>query len=234
MTMSKTKQAPRRRGSVRSVRVICVDDQMVFRMGLRMYLAEAMREIEWTGDADSLETGIALAQRTQPDLILLDAFLGESLIDDVIGRFREVCRACRIVVLANFPDTKNLALAASSGASGYMLKTMAPAQMVDVIRKVLAGATWIQPELTQQLYSDFAAGPSSHTGSTDGDVDLTPRQLEVLQLVAQGLRNAEIAERLTISEQTVKTHVAHLLEKLGVTSRLQAARYAISRKLVDA
>ena len=203
-------------------------------MGLRMYLAEAMQEIEWVGDAESVETGIALAERTQPDLILLDAFLGEGPINDVMGRFRDICPACRIVVLANFPDTKNLALAASSGASGYMLKTMAPAQMVDVIRKVLVGATWIQPELTQQLYSDFARGPSSQAASTDGDVDLTPRQLEVLRLVAQGLRNSEIAERLTISEQTVKTHVAHLLEKLGVASRLQAARYAIGRKLVDA
>jgi DNA-binding NarL/FixJ family response regulator len=199
-----------------------------------MYLAEAMQDVDWAGEAESIPAGLALAKQVQPDLILLDAFLGEKPIGDVIAQFRDACTDSVVVLLANFPDMRNLAMAASSGANGYLLKTLAPAQIVEVLRQVLQGARWIQPELTQQLYAEFAQGPATLSPASDGDVELTPRQLEVLQLVAQGLRNAEIAERLTISEQTVKTHVAHLLEKLGVASRLQAARYAISRRLVDA
>jgi DNA-binding NarL/FixJ family response regulator len=232
--MSRTTQAARARSSVGTVSTICVDDQLVFRMGLRMYLVEAMPEVDWAGEADSVPAGLVLAQRVEPDFILLDAFLGEAPTSDMIGQFRAACPEAALVLFANLPDMKNLADAASSGVNGYLLKTLSPAQMVDAFRQVLQGATWIQPELTQQLYAEFAQGPPTASSASEGEADLTPRQLEVLQLVAQGLRNAEIAERLTISEQTVKTHVAHLLEKLGVTSRLHAARYAISRKLVDA
>lgn len=234
MAISKTKQAARNRSNTRTVRAICVDDQLVFRMGLRMYLAEAMPEIGWAGEAESVSAGIALAERAQPDLVLLDAFLGDAPVNEVIEQFRLACADAAVVLLANLPDMKNLAAAASSGANGYLLKTLSPAQMVEAFRQVIQGATWIQTELTQQLYAEYAQGSAAPLPSPDGDADLTPRQLEVLRLVAAGLRNAEIAERLTISEQTVKTHVAHLLEKIGVTSRLQAARYAISKKLVDA
>jgi DNA-binding NarL/FixJ family response regulator len=234
MVMSKTKQAAQTRSSVRTVRTVCVDDQLVFRMGLRIYLAEAMPEVEWAGEAESIPAGIALSERVAPDLILLDAFLGDAAVDDVIGQFRAGTPDVAVVLFANLPDMKNLATAASSGANGYLLKTLAPVQMVEALRQVLRGVRWIQPELTQQLYAEFAQGPPAAASASEDEADLTPRQLEVLRLVAQGLRNAEIAERLTISEQTVKTHVAHLLEKLGVASRLQAARYAISRRLVDA
>jgi len=199
-----------------------------------LYLAEAMPEVDVVGEAESVAGGVALAEGAQPDLILMDGFLGDARVDEALGELRDKMPDCRIVVLANYPDPKNLALAASSGANGYMLKTLSPAQMVEALRSVMHGSTWIQPELMQQLYSEFASGPQMSEAGAVAEVDLTPRQLEVLRLVAQGLRNAEIAEHLTISEQTVKTHVAHLLEKIGVTSRLQAARYAISKKLVDA
>jgi DNA-binding NarL/FixJ family response regulator len=115
-----------------------------------------------------------------------------------------------------------------------MLKTLPPEEMVAALKEIVRGGKWIQPDLTQQLYADVAAGAVAGVAGPGLEIDLTPRQLEILRLVAQGLRNAEIAEQLTISEQTVKTHVARLLEKLGVSSRLQAARYAISKKLVDA
>jgi DNA-binding NarL/FixJ family response regulator len=217
------------------VRTIVIDDQLVFRLGLRMYLVEAMPEVEIVGEAESVETGLALAERTRPHLVLVDAFLGDDPISDAVERLRAKCPECRIAVLANYADPKNLALAASAGANGYMLKTLQPLQLVGALQAVMNGTTWVQPELMQQLYAEFATAPQAVEGALRyDDVDLTPRQLEVLRLVAQGLRNSEIADRLTISEQTVKTHVAHLLEKLGVTSRLQAARYAISKKLVDA
>ena len=233
--MSKERHAAKSRsGGAQSVRATIIDDQLVFRMGLRLYLTEAMPEIHVVGEAESVAAGVSLAEREAPDLILMDGFLGEARVDEALGELRGKRPDCRIVVLANYPDPKNLALAASAGANGYMLKTMPPAQMVEALRSVMHGSTWVQPELMQQLYSEFANGSQASEAGATADVDLTPRQLEVLRLVAEGLRNSDIAERLTISEQTVKTHVAHLLEKIGVTSRLQAARYAISKKLVDA
>ncbi len=232
--MIRERQAGRHRGATRTVRTAIVDDQLVFRMGLRMYLAEAMPEIELVGEADSVAGGVALADRAQPDLILVDGSIGEGPINEVLSELRGKRADCRIVVLANYPDPRNLALAASVGVNGYLLKTLPPAQMVEALRAVARGTTWVQPDLMQQLYTEFAQGPQAADAAFGDEVDLTPRQLEVLRLVAQGLRNSEIAERLTISEQTVKTHVAHLLEKLGVASRLQAARYAISKRLVDA
>ena len=232
--MNKGKQAGPNRGTGRSIRTIVVDDQFVFRLGLRMYLAEAMPELDWVGEAESVAAGLALAERAQPGLVLLDAFLGEKPIEEVLGLLRGKQPAGKLVVLANYPDPKNLALAAGAGADGYMLKTLAPARIVEALREVVGGRTWVQPELAQQLYAAFVSEPQPGVSMPDANVDLTPRQLEVLRLVALGLRNAEIADRLTISEETVKTHVAHLLEKLGVGSRLQAASYAIRKKLVDA
>jgi DNA-binding NarL/FixJ family response regulator len=233
--MSKQREAAKSRSSgAQSVRATIIDDQLVFRMGLRLYLTEAMPEVQVVGEAESVAAGVSLAEREAPDLILMDGFLGEARVDEALGQLREKRPDCRIVVLANYPDSKNLALAASAGASGYMLKTLPPPQIVEALRSVMRGSTWIQPELMQQLYSEFANGSQVSEDVAAAEVDLTPRQIEVLKLVAQGLRNSEIANHLTISEQTVKTHVAHLLERLGVKSRLQAARYAISKKLVDA
>lgn len=232
-----TKVKPREAtpGKPRSLRTVVIDDQLVFRLGLRMYLGTALREIEWVGEAESAEVGVATVERARPDLILVDAFIGEESISELLSRLRAIAPAARLVVFANYADPRNLALAASNGADGYMLKTLPPDQMIAGIRQVLAGGQWIQPELAQQLYTEFARGGlTPDVTLMAAELDLTPRQLEVLKLVAQGLRNAEIAAQLTISEQTVKTHVAHLLEKLGVSSRLQAARYAISKRLVDA
>lgn len=232
--MSKERKAAMSRSGNHSVRATIIDDQLVFRMGLRLYLTEAMPEVQVVGEAESVAAGISLAEQEAPDLILMDGFLDDGRVDEALGELRGKRPDCRIVVLANYPDPKNLALAASAGASGYMLKTLPPAQIVEALRSVMHGSTWIQPELMQQLYSEFANGSQASEADAAADVDLTPRQIEVLKLVAQGLRNSEIANHLTISEQTVKTHVAHLLEKLGVASRLQAARYAISKKMVDA
>lgn len=219
-----------------STKTVILDDQLVFRLGLRMYLAEAMPEIDWAGEADSMATGLSLVEREQPNLVLMDAFLSDNPIAEALSAIRQRQQDARVVLFANYADLRNLAQAASAGASGYMLKTLPPAQVVDVLRNILSGETWIQPELMQQLYTEFAHGPEATVVASESPdtAGLTPRQLEVLRLVAQGLRNSEIADQLVISEQTVKTHVAHLLEKLGVTSRLQAARYAITNKLVDA
>jgi len=152
---------------------------------------------------------------------------------EVLRELREVVPDTNLVLLANMPDRNDLTLALDSSADGYLLKTIAPDRLVAGLREVVRGISWVQPELAQQFHED-AFGPSYEGGSLPQKVQaLTPRQLDVLRLIAQGLRNAEIANRLRISEQTVKTNIANLLRKLGVTNRVQAARYAIHTRLVE-
>jgi NarL family two-component system response regulator LiaR len=233
VTAPKTKRTRKRRAGVDLVQALVIDDQLVFRLGLRMYLAEAMPEVEFVGDAASVREGLALVERARPNLILLDAFLPDEPIDGVLGQIKEHSPGSRVVLLANFPDSKNLAQALNAGASGYLLKTAPPEQLVSSLREVLAGRSAVQPELMQRLYADVANSPAGAQPHADEAHDLTPRQIEVLRLIARGLRNAEIADQLSISQETVKTHIANLLSKLGVKTRVQAANYAIRNKLVE-
>jgi DNA-binding NarL/FixJ family response regulator len=192
-----------------------------------------MPEVEFVGDAASVREGVALAERAQPHLILLDAFLPEEPIGDVLKELKGASPDTHVVLLENFPDSKNLAQALNAGASGYLLKTAAPEQLVASLRNALDGGSAVQPELMRQLYADFATVNVVAQTSAEAPHDLTPRQVEVLRLIASGMRNSEIADQLMISQETVKTHIANLLSKLGVKTRLQAANYAIRNKLVQ-
>jgi NarL family two-component system response regulator LiaR len=229
----KSKRTRKRRVGVDLVQALVIDDQLVFRLGLRMYLSEAMPELEFVGDAASVREGLALVERARPNLVLLDAFLSDEPVDGVLGQVKERSPGSRVVLLANFPDSKNLARALNAGASGYLLKTASPEQLVSSLREVLAGRAAVQPELMQRLYADVANSSAGSQPHGDDPHDLTPRQVEVLRLIARGLRNAEIADELAISQETVKTHIANLLSKLGVKTRVQAANYAIRNKLVE-
>jgi DNA-binding NarL/FixJ family response regulator len=137
------------------------------------------------------------------------------------------------MVLASLPDTAGLVPALTAGAHGCLLKTIPPEHPVLAIRQVIAGAPWVQPELTDRFARDRATALSKPPHPVEPDRPLTRREMEVLRLIVAGYSNAEIARELHISEQTVKTHLAHLMRKIEVRSRLQAARYAIRRGLVE-
>jgi DNA-binding NarL/FixJ family response regulator len=231
--VSDAKRTRKRRADSRRARTLLIDDQLVFRLGLRMYLSEAMPEVDFVGDSASVREGLALAERARPDLILLDAFLTDQPIGDVLGDLKEKAPDARVVLLANYPDSRNLAQALDAGASGYLLKTIAPDQMVSSLRQALGGESAVQPELMRQLYADFATAAPELLPNADVPHELTPRQVEVLRLIASGMRNSEIADHLSISQETVKTHIANLLSKIGVRTRVQAANYAIRHKLVQ-
>jgi DNA-binding NarL/FixJ family response regulator len=230
---AKRKPAGKTQHGGHEVRAIIIDDQLVFRLGLRSYLERAMPEVTIVGEAGSTEEGVALAEETTPDLVLLGASLEDHETCGALRELREAAPGSRVVLLSNMPNYRDFALALSGGADGYVLKSIAPERLVAGLREVAAGTLWVQPELARQMYQQvFLPGPDE-SGLPAAAQSLTPRQLDVLELVTRGLRNAEIAARLKISEQTVKTHIAHLLRKLGVKSRLQAANYAIRHKLVE-
>jgi NarL family two-component system response regulator LiaR len=212
-------------------RTILVDDQLVFRLGLRFFLSDAMPELSIVGEATSAGEGLSLAQQLEPDLALLDGSLPDMAADAVVGRFRRAHPDCRVVVLANVLDPVVLGECVAAGAHACLLKTLAPQRLVDALREVISGATWMQPEV-EQLLPPFASSGEGN-GSAGSQRPLTARELEVLKLIAAGLSNAQIAYQLHISEQTVKTHIGHLMRKIGVRSRLQAARYAMRNGLVE-
>jgi len=220
-------------GGVSKTRAILVDDQLVFRLGLRLFVSRALPEVVILGEADSAEQGLKLADRVRPDLALLDASLPDAPTEETVLRLAAMAPHCRIMLLANLPDTASLVPALSAGADGCLLKTIPPEQFVSAVRQVLAGAQWVQPELTERFARDRANALARRPEANGSDAPLTSREMDVLRLIVAGYSNAEIARELGISEQTVKTHLSHLMRKIDVRSRLQAARYAITRGLVE-
>jgi len=212
------------------VRTLIVDDQAVFRIGLRLYFSEAMPALGPFEEADSLEAALALAG-SRPSLAMLDASLEGRPTEENVSRLREAIPGCAVVTMASVADAAQAALALDAGARGVLLKTAPPEMFLTAARAALSGETWVQPELSHAVYAELSRRLRGAEESRRPATKLTTRQLEILRLIAMGLRNAEIAERLTISEQTVKTHVAAILRRLDVKSRLQAARVAIETRL---
>jgi DNA-binding NarL/FixJ family response regulator len=206
-----------------SIRVLLVDDQELVRTGFRMILADE-DGIEVVGEAANGREALESAARLRPDVIVMDIRMPvmdgveatRQLTGDVAGSGR------RVLVLTTFDDDEHVVEALRAGASGFLLKDVAPADFVRAIRVVAAGDALIAPSVTRRLLDRFArlAIPADERHA-DALRQLTQREQEVLRLVAQGLSNGEIAERLTLAEPTVKTHVSHLLMKLDLRDRAQ-------------
>jgi DNA-binding NarL/FixJ family response regulator len=206
-----------------SIRVLLVDDQELVRTGFRMVLT-GEEDIEVVGEAANGHDAIASAARTRPDVIVMDIRM--PVMDGVEATRRlaetdaEVSRP-RILVLTTFDTDEHVMDALRAGASGFLLKDVTPAAFVAAIRVVAAGDALIAPSVTRRLLDRFARLPSPADGSSEVLGQLTERELEVLKLVAEGLSNREIAERLVLAEPTIKTHVSHLLLKLDLRDRAQ-------------
>jgi DNA-binding NarL/FixJ family response regulator len=214
------------------IRVLIADDQAVVRGGLRMIL-EAQHDIEVVGEAADGREVIALARELAPDIVLMDIRMPQ--LDGIEATRRLVVRdpRPRIVVLTTFGSDEYVYEALRAGAAGFLVKTDSPQQLVDGVRTVAAGGTLIGAETTKRLIAHFTAGPPPNAPEPSELAELTPREREVLVLIARGLSNAEIAGRLFVSEGTVKTHVARVLSKLGLRDRVQAAIYAYESGLVE-
>jgi DNA-binding NarL/FixJ family response regulator len=203
-----------------TIRVLLADDQRLVRSGFRMIL-RAEPDIEVVGEAADGAEAIALSRKLDPDVVLMDVRMPNV---DGIEATRRIMdgseRPPRVLVLTTFDLDEYVFEALRTGASGFLLKDAPEEQLVSGIRIVASGASLFAPAVTRRLIERFAdATPSAPPPALRA---LTPRELEVLRLVARGLSNAEIAAELVLSEHTAKTHVAHILDKLDLRDRVQA------------
>jgi DNA-binding NarL/FixJ family response regulator len=212
-----------------NIRVLVADDQALVRGGFRMIL-DARADLELVGEAENGEQAIELARSLDPDVILMDVRMPGIDGVEATRRLVEEGTRARILVLTTFDVDEYVYAAVVAGASGFLLKDVEPEQLVDAIRVVAAGNSLFGPAATQRLVERFAARRApSDVRSLDA---LTDREREILALIATGLSNAELAQRLYLSETTVKTHVSAVLRKLGVRDRVQAVIAAYDAGLV--
>ncbi|HJT64066.1 MAG TPA: response regulator transcription factor [Candidatus Limnocylindria bacterium] len=212
-----------------SIRVLLVDDQQLVRTGFRMILADE-EGIEVVGEAANGREAVELAAGLAPDVVVMDVRM--PVMDGVEATRRLAItkggRGPRILVLTTFDADENVVLALRAGASGFLLKDVDAADFVQAIRIVAAGEALLAPSVTRRLIDRFAhlSVPADETEVAERLRDLTGREREILELVASGLSNREIAERLSLAEPTVKTHVSHLLMKLELRDRAQLVMLA--------
>lgn len=212
-----------------SIRVLVVDDQAMIRAGFRMLLGDEP-DIEVVAEASTGLQAVHAAAKFDPDVVLMDIRMPEL---DGLEATRRIIAAdpdARVLILTTFDLDEYVYEALHSGASGFVLKDDPPEQLIAAVRTVAAGDALLSPGVTRRVIARFASAPRVEPPA--GLDELTSREHEVLLLVAQGLSNGEIAERLVIGETTVKTHVAHVLQKLGLRDRVQAVVVAHQAGLV--
>ena len=206
------------------IKVLICDDHAVVRQGLRTYL-ELQEDIEVVGEAADGQAAIDTARRTTPDVILLDLAMPDR---DGLGALPQLKDLGRVIVLTSFGEDDRLFAALRGGAVGFLLKDTEPPELVRAIRTAHAGQSPLSPAVAARVIDQLAQAGRPRT------IDqLTPREREVLRLIAEGLSNKRIALELGVAEKTVKTHVGHVLAKLELTDRTQAALYAVREGLAD-
>ena len=204
------------------IRVFVADDHAIVRKGIAAVL-EIVPDIEVVGEAKNGRDAVRQVEALQPDVILMDLVMPEMDGIEAIRRIKERQPEARILVLTTFAGEDQILPAIKAGALGYHLKDSRPQELAQAIRQVHRGESSLHPVIARKVLEELSR-PSSRPPTPD---PLTPREVEVLQLVAQGLENWEIAERLVITEATVRTHVSNITGKLHVASRTQAALYAL-------
>ena len=211
-----------------SIRVLLVDDHALARTGLRMVL-DAEPDIEVIGEAGNGRQAVHSVSRLKPDVVLMDVRMPEL---DGIAATREIAGEARVLILTTFDLDEYVYDALAAGASGFLLKDVGPEQLTEGIRVVASGDALLAPTVTRRLIDELVAARRRQAPPPPALESLTPREREVLELVAQGLSNVEIAELLVVEETTVKTHVSRLLAKLGLRDRVQAVIFAYETGLV--
>ncbi|MEV6349019.1 response regulator transcription factor [Actinoplanes sp. NPDC051851] len=209
-----------------TIRVVVADDQTAVREGLALMLS-LLDDVAVVGEAADGDQAVELVARERPDIVLMD--LRMPRVDGVTAtaRIRESHPETRVVVLTTFADDEHILGALRAGAVGYLTKDAGRAQIAQAVRAAALGQSVLDPRVQQRLVA--AAGQASWKKRDISD--LTPREAEVLRLIAAGLSNREIAKRLFVTEVTVKSHVNRLFAKLGVRDRAQAVRYAYEHGL---
>jgi DNA-binding NarL/FixJ family response regulator len=211
------------------IRVLLVDDQALVRSGFRMIL-DAQPGIDVIGEAENGRHAVELAAVSAADVILMDIRMPELDGIEATARILDARPETKILILTTFDLDEYVARALRAGASGFLLKDVRPAQLVEAIHVIASGDALLAPSVTRRLLDQFASGLGTRTPVVLEQ--LTEREREILLLVAEGLSNAEIAERLVVGESTVKTHVSAVLRKLQLRDRVQMVIAAYDAGLV--
>jgi len=218
--------------SASAIRLLLVDDHALFRKGVADFLA-AEQDIDLVGEADDGAQALEMARELMPDVVLMDISMPRMDGLEATRRIKAEIPYVRIVVLTVSDSDHSLFDAVKSGAQGYLLKSVEPQALLDTIRGVVRGEASISPAMATRLLDHLARGtPQTAPPGTPG-ARLTPREQEVLGLVALGKSNKEIAAALGIAENTVKNHLKNILEKLHLENRVQAATFALGQQLAS-
>lgn len=213
------------------IRVLLVDDQPLLRMGFRLIL-EGEEDLSVVGEAANGVEALSAVESLQPDVVLMDVRM--PLMDGIeaTGKITDSASEARVIILTTFDLDEYAFAGLQAGASAFLLKDVAPAELVHAVRLVASGDAVVAPRVTQRLLENFVRGRHRVMPSDPLLEELTPRELEVAMHIAQGLSNAEIAHTLFLSEATVKTHVRRILTKLHLRDRVQVVVYAYETGLV--
>ncbi|HUG55581.1 MAG TPA: response regulator transcription factor [Candidatus Limnocylindrales bacterium] len=210
------------------VRVLLVDDHELVRQGISAMLATA-EDVQIVGEARTGREAVEVARRELPDVVLMDVRMPDMDGLEATRRIKEERPRTAVIMVTMHENPAYLREAVRAGAAGYLLKDVGRDELVDAIRQVASGGAFIEGQMLKGMLSDLKPGGPVPPAARN----LTKREREILGLVAEGMSNREIAERLVLSPETVKSHVAAILEKLGVSDRTQAAIYAVRNGLVE-
>jgi NarL family two-component system response regulator LiaR len=210
------------------IRVLIVDDHAIVRKGVRALLVE-VDGIEVVGEAGDGQEAVVLAEKLHPDVIVMDLVMPVMDGVEAIAKITAQQKKARIIALTSFATDDKVFPAIKSGALGYILKDSEPKKLIEAIKQVHRGEPSLDPSIAQKVLNEISR-PTKQQIYPDA---LTRRELEVLCLVARGFSNQEIADRLTIAEVTVRTHVSHILSKLHLANRVQATLYALREDLAS-
>lgn len=208
------------------ITVLLVDDHHLVRQGVRAFL-DTQPDIEVVGEAESGETAVALVSQFAPDIVLMDLIMPGMDGVEATRRVKQTSPRTQVIVLTSYHQDEHIFPAIRAGALSYVLKDIGPEELADTVRKAAVGEAVLHPRVAARVVQELhGARTSAHTGAINPFTELSEREMETLRLIAAGLSNSDIAERLTISEKTVKSHVSNILSKLHLADRTQAAVYA--------
>jgi two-component system response regulator NreC len=214
-----------------TIRILIADDHGVLRAGLRALLS-AESELEVIEEATNGDEALKLAKELQPDIVLMDISMPGATGIDVTRRLKQIMPDVRILILTVHEDEGLLQEAIQAGASGYIVKRAVESELIDAIRAVWRGDLYVHPTMTRALFKDISS--PALTKTKDAPVEtLTPREIDVLQLIAQGYTNRQMADMLSISVRTVESHRSNLMGKLNMHSRVELVRYARENDLIS-
>ena len=204
------------------ITVLLVDDHAVVRQGVSAFFG-AQADLEVVGEAGSGSEAVRLATEKAPDVVLMDLMMPGMDGDEATRRLKQVSPRSQVIVLTSYHDDEHIFPAIRAGALSYLLKDAGPDELADAVRKAARGEAVLHPRVAARVVQELSGARAAEVNPF---TELTERELEVLRLLAEALSNAEIAERLVISEKTVKSHVSNILGKLHLADRTQAAVYA--------